>query len=135
MTFPTPLHAKVAELVAGFFEHRASVDTVLLVNSIARGKATPNSDLDIAVLVEEGTSPDQMGQMEAAWLRYASASGTVNEFLNHGPYTKIHLDLFDGSFVPTACLNICGSKRNFLLSLAPSAVFILMNGFNMLYFL
>ena len=99
MTFPTSNHAKTAELIAGFFEHRPSVDTVLLVNSTARNKATGKSDLDVAVLVGEGTTASEMVEMEAAWTRFASSSGTVTEFLNLGPYTKIHLDLFDGRFV------------------------------------
>ena len=37
--------------VVDFFGQRAETEAVLLVNSCARGKATPDSCLDIAVLV------------------------------------------------------------------------------------
>jgi len=50
--FPTPAHESAARLVDDFFAAQSSVDTVLVVNSCARGTATPESDLDLAILVE-----------------------------------------------------------------------------------
>jgi predicted nucleotidyltransferase len=100
MTFPTKLHGKVAELIGGFFEHRSSVDTVLVVNSIARGKGTAESDLDMAILVKKDTAAVLIQEMEATWQRFASRTATVGQFQNLGPYSKIHLDFFDGTFTP-----------------------------------
>jgi predicted nucleotidyltransferase len=102
MNFPTVQHARVAELLAGFFENRSSVDTVLVVNSCARGKAIAESDLDMAVLVEPGTSRGLTQEMEAAWHSFASRNATIAQFMRRGPYSKIHLDLFDGHFDPVA---------------------------------
>lgn len=102
MNFPTRLHARVAELFAGFFAHRESVDTVMAVNSCARGTATPQSDLDLAVLAAPGTPPGVMRDLEAAWERFAARNGAVAEFRRMGPFSHVHIDVFDGGFTPTA---------------------------------
>ena len=51
-TFPTPLHQQVTAEIVAWFQHQPETEAVLLVNSCARGKATPQSDLDLAVLVK-----------------------------------------------------------------------------------
>jgi predicted nucleotidyltransferase len=48
--FPTILHQDTAELVRDYFLITSNVDTVLVVNSCARGQAVPESDLDFAIL-------------------------------------------------------------------------------------
>jgi predicted nucleotidyltransferase len=53
-SFPTKLHQDTAELVRDYFLAIPGVDTVLVVNSCARGQAVPESDLDFAIL----TKPD-----------------------------------------------------------------------------
>lgn len=56
-SFPTKLHQDVAELVRDYFFTIPNVDTVLVVNSCARGKAVPESDLDFAILIKPNTLP------------------------------------------------------------------------------
>ena len=51
LRFPTALHEEVAELARNFFSAHPSVDTILVVNSCARGRAVAGSDLDMAVLI------------------------------------------------------------------------------------
>src|SRR5207248_9994511 len=51
LKFPTELHREVAELAGDFFSAHAQVDTILVVNSCARGRAVTGSDLDLAVLI------------------------------------------------------------------------------------
>src|SRR5437667_388490 len=46
--FPTKLHQDTAELIRDYFLTISSVDTVLVVNSCARGQAVPESYLDNA---------------------------------------------------------------------------------------
>ena len=48
---PTVLHQRAADAIVAFFHTQPHVDAVLLVNSCARGTATPESDLDVAVRV------------------------------------------------------------------------------------
>ena len=47
--FPTSLHRDTTELVHDYFSEISTVDTVLVVNSCARGQAAPESDLNFAV--------------------------------------------------------------------------------------
>jgi hypothetical protein len=49
-SFPTLLHQDAAELVRDYFRTIPNVDSVLVVNSCARGQAVPESDLDFAIL-------------------------------------------------------------------------------------
>ena len=58
--FPTDLHQQTAELVQNFFSSLPEVDTFLVVNSCARGQASPESDLDFAVLVNAGTTSSEI---------------------------------------------------------------------------
>jgi predicted nucleotidyltransferase len=50
--FPTSRHSAAAAVVQDFFTERPDVDTILVVNSCARGVATTDSDLDFAILVK-----------------------------------------------------------------------------------
>jgi predicted nucleotidyltransferase len=101
MGFPTALHQDVAELAADFFAGRALVDTVLLVNSCARGQATPDSDVDLAILVNLETPADDLQALERSWREFAAVQPVVSAFRRSGRFTQIHLDVFDGQFVPS----------------------------------
>ncbi len=48
--YPTKLHRETVEVRQDFFLRQLNIDTILLVNSHARGKATLESDSDIAIL-------------------------------------------------------------------------------------
>ncbi len=72
------------------------VRSVLLVNSCARGVATPESDLDLAILVDPGLPDPQRLAIEAEWIRFRGEDETLRRFARRGPFSSIHLDLFDG---------------------------------------
>ena len=101
IVFPATLHRQVAELAGEFFANRASVDTVLVVNSCARGRATPESDLDMAVLVQPTLAAEDVRASEEEWRRFVAAQPTIAEFKQAGAFAHVHLDLFDGRFVPS----------------------------------
>jgi hypothetical protein len=100
--FPTPLHQQVARLAYDFFNGDTLVDTVLVVNSCARGQATPDSDLDLAVLVRASAAARGLQDLETAWRSFMTASPVVAEFRKSGRFSQVHLDLFDGHVVPGA---------------------------------
>ena len=100
LSFPTPLHQDVANLARGFFEKQPLVDTVLIVNSCARGKAIPESDLDIAVLAAPDAPAEAIGRLEASWRSFAAADQRVNEYQRSSRFAAVHLDVFDGRFTP-----------------------------------
>jgi len=69
--FPTRLHNDVAEIVSSYFSNISCVDTVLVVNSCARGVAVPESDLDFAILIQPKTTPAEIKKIEMAWQAYS----------------------------------------------------------------
>jgi predicted nucleotidyltransferase len=74
MYYPTSEHEKAAEKVTAHFSKVSEVDSVLLTCSCARGKASPDSCLDMAVLVKAEISTDTMNEInkKAARLRELS---------------------------------------------------------------
>lgn len=97
--FPTELHEQAAELASEFFLARIQVDTVLIVNSVARGQALPQSDLDMAVLVDPSVSGDEIERLTAQWLDYAANHPLVHQLAQANRFGHIHLDVIDGRFV------------------------------------
>jgi predicted nucleotidyltransferase len=100
LAFPTPLHQQVADLTNDFFTAHAQVDTVVVVNSCARGRATPESDLDLAVLVAPETTAQDVQQLEKLWGEFSIRHPLVREFKNTGPFAHLHVDVFDGRVTP-----------------------------------
>jgi len=96
--FPTVAHEHAAEEITRFFAEHAATEVVLLTNSCARGKATPDSCLDLLVLVAAG-SP-QRDELEAEWERFEAGSDAVVELAQAGRWSEVHLDVRDGTFAP-----------------------------------
>jgi predicted nucleotidyltransferase len=100
-SFPTMLHQDTAELVRDYFLAISNVDTVLVVNSCARGQAVPESDLDFAVLVKPETTRIQIENIETAWLSYSVNQPTFLKYKKSSQFAHLHLDIIDGSYTPT----------------------------------
>jgi predicted nucleotidyltransferase len=98
--FPTVLHQEAAGVVTSYFSAIPQVDTILLVNSCARGVAAPESDLDFAILVEPGTSAFQRMEIETAWQSYSNSQATLSRFNHSGPFAHLHLDVIEGNYQP-----------------------------------
>lgn len=101
LSFPTILHQNTAELVRDYFLTIPNVDTVLVVNSCARGKAVPESDLDLAILVKPETTPTEIENIEIAWLHYSLSHPTILEYKNSNQFAHLHIDIIDGKYTPT----------------------------------
>lgn len=113
--YPTPQHQAAAAQIVDFFAHQAGVDGVLLVNSIARGKATADSCLDIIVLVEErlrdpgnGATVLERGEnrgtddLYAAWQAAPETKALLIDLGVAGRFAEAHLDIIDGRVFPGA---------------------------------
>lgn len=100
VVFPTPLHQEVSEHLTTFFKTQPNVDAVLLVNSCARGKATPESDVDVAVLVSPTLGHEEKVALEQHWLQYYSSEVIFEKLRQLGRFTNVHLDLIDGKYTP-----------------------------------
>ena len=100
-TFPTSLHQDTADLISNYFLQIQSVDTVLVVNSCARGQALSESDLDFAILVKPITTPTEIKNIETSWQTYCNTQSTFLKYKRSNPFAHIHLDIIDGNYIPT----------------------------------
>jgi len=101
LSFPTKLHQDSAELIRDYFLAISNVDTVLVVNSCARGKAAPESDLDFAILVKPGTAAAEIKNIEQAWRIYSEKQPTFLKYKQSSQFAHLHLDIIDGNYKPT----------------------------------
>lgn len=90
--YPTDAHARAADEITRFFAARPEIDAVLLVNSCARGLATPDSCLDLLVLGDPALEP--------AWEAFAAESDAVAELARTGRWAEVHLDVDRCDFEP-----------------------------------
>lgn len=100
LRFPTALHQQTAEIARGFFAGRPHVDTVLVVNSCARGVATPESDLDMAVLAHQIPELD-LRALESEWTSFAASDPVIGRFRQAGHFSHLHLDVITADYQPT----------------------------------
>jgi hypothetical protein len=89
--YPTEAHARAADEIVTFFAADQRTDAVLLTNSCARGKATPDSCLDVQVLARD---PDALWE---AWERHAAGSPAIAALAGAGRFSELHLDVIGGS--------------------------------------
>jgi len=101
LRFPTEIHREVSELVKDFFSAHAHVDTILVVNSCARGRAVAGSDLDLAVLITPAAASQAVQSLETMWQEFSVTHPLIRQFRNTGRFTQVHVDVFDGRMIPT----------------------------------
>lgn len=97
LAYPTAAHERAAGAITAFFAGRDSVDLVLQTNSCARGKATPDSCLDIAVIVAEGTP---VAPLEAEWRAFHASEPAFAALAAAGAFSDVHLDIVDLRIAP-----------------------------------
>jgi predicted nucleotidyltransferase len=98
--FPTKLHQDAAEIVRDYFLSKPGVDTVLVVNSCARGQAVAESDLDIAILAKPGTDTNRIKTFETDWLNYSASQLAILRYKQSTPFSHLHLDIITGNYIP-----------------------------------
>jgi predicted nucleotidyltransferase len=101
LRFPTERHREVAELARDFFCSHAYVDTILVVNSCARGRAVAGSDLDMAVLMMPTAPSREVQSLTMKWQQFMATDGKANRFRSTGRFAQVHVDVFDGRMMPT----------------------------------
>jgi predicted nucleotidyltransferase len=100
--FPTEQHASAAEAIAAAFGADEQVDTILITNSCARGRATPESDLDLVLLTRSGATPEDVKALEARWSTFVAVDEAVQAYRRIGPNAYLHVDVITGHYEPTA---------------------------------
>ena len=97
--YPTPAHERAAHAVVAVMSELRGSEAVILAGSCARGKATPDSCLDIVVLASPETDREGRRALEARWERAYQADVAFKELRSVGRYSQVHLDVTDGRFV------------------------------------
>lgn len=100
IAFPTELHRQATEAIKDFFLEQLNIDTILLLNSLARGKAKPESDIDIAILVSQATTIKEKIRLESTWKDFLDSNLTLTLYRNSDKFAQVHLDIIDGIFEP-----------------------------------
>ena len=98
--YPTSLHAEAAEGVCAFFSARPDVEAVLLVGSTARGRASRDSCLDIAVLLRPSVLAAHRDDLTGSWSEYCESSDAIKSLRTAGAFSQVDLELIDGRFTP-----------------------------------
>jgi hypothetical protein len=99
--YPGVYHQKAAEKFAAFFCNRPGVDAILLVNSCARGQASPDSCLDLAVILTPEAFKQAGAVFENDWEIYYRGEPVFAELEKSGLYSNIEPHFCDGTFSPT----------------------------------
>ena len=100
LLYPTRSHAETAEAAVGFFSDRPEVDAVILAGSCARGKASPNSCVDLLVLVPPDVAPVRRQRLEEGWLDFHDREPVFQKLQLVGKYSHVDLNFIDGVFKP-----------------------------------
>lgn len=98
--YPSPEHAAAAEEVLAFFRDSGAAEAVLLTNSCARGRASRDSCLDMAVLLTPATLASRGPALEARWQGYHDGAPAFRDLEAVGAFSELHLDIIDGLFAP-----------------------------------
>ena len=96
--YPTPAHAAAAQAIVERFADE--VDGVLLLNSCARGKASPDSCLDIGLLLRPERYAANSALLEQTWERWHAQTAVFRQLEAAGHFAEIHLDVFNGVYAP-----------------------------------
>lgn len=74
--YPTPEHAQAAQSIVAFFSTFSETEAVILTGSCARGKASPDSCLDILILLRPEVFLSARETLGRRWEDFYGATGT-----------------------------------------------------------
>lgn len=97
-TFPTELHEKTAFEINEYFKKIDDVKAILLTCSCARGKATKDSCLDMAILLSPKINRRKKNEITEGWNEELQNKLHYKELGKVGKYSHIDLEFIDGKF-------------------------------------
>ena len=99
--YPTPEHQGAAEAIVEFFTTIPEIETVCLICSCARGKASRDSCLDILALGKPETMSTVQADIQKVWDEFYTTDPIFQKLAAVGKYAHVDLEFSDGHFVPT----------------------------------
>lgn len=98
--YPTIQHEQAAETIVHFFAASSMVEAVILICSCARGKASRDSCLDMAVLIQPEIFGTEQEGLTKQWSEFYKQEAVFKKLQQVGKYSHVDLEFFDGCFVP-----------------------------------
>lgn len=98
--YPSKEHKEASEAIVRFFSALRDVEAVILIGSCARGKATRDSCLDIAVLVPPEVLSTKEAALEQQWSDFYKEEAVFKKLRKVGKYSHVDLEFIDGKFAP-----------------------------------
>jgi predicted nucleotidyltransferase len=98
--YPTAEHEQAAEAIVKLFSSFPEVEAITLVGSCARGKASSDSCLDIAILMSPETLLIKRTVLEQQWNNFYETAPVFKRLQEVGAYSHVDLDFIDGCFTP-----------------------------------
>jgi len=99
-SFPTDHHQAAAEAVVDYWALRPETQAVLLTCSCARGRAVPDSCVDMSIVV----APERLRATQSAiwprFERYCRENAACQALKARVPWSAVDADLIDGTFSP-----------------------------------
>lgn len=92
--FPTPAHERAADAIVACFAEQQETEAVLLTNSCACAKATPDSCLDMQVIAPAAARD----ALEERWATFEADCRQMRALSTAGRWSELHLDVEDGRF-------------------------------------
>lgn len=99
--YPTPEHQHAAETVVDFFAAVPEIETVCLICSCARGKASRDSCLDILALGRPEAMSTAQADLQKTWDEFYTTDPIFQKLAAVGRYAHVDLEFSDGCFAPT----------------------------------
>ncbi len=98
--FPTDVHRAAAEAVVDYFAPLPRIQAVLLTCSCARGRAAPESCVDMAVLLDPGDLPLFRDQESARLNAFLASNAACVALQRRVPWGGAEMDRISGEFTP-----------------------------------
>ena len=98
--YPTLQHEQSAQAVVDYFKIHSEVLAVLLTCSCARGKATRDSCLDLAVLIPPELSQPDRYQLKHDWQSFYRSEAVFARQEEVGAFSQVDLEFHTGEFSP-----------------------------------
>src|SRR6185369_14365964 len=93
-------HQKAADAIVEHFVSNYKIDTVLLVNSCARGRANRDSCLDIVIVTNPDDERTSLQALAFGWEEIEKLSQVIQDLYKVGKYSVVHPDFIHCVFIP-----------------------------------
>lgn len=98
--YPTEQHEAAAHAIVAYFAERDEVAAVLLTCSCARGKATSDSCLDMAILLDATVDDATRKTLDERWQHFHATTAAFQALRQVGRFSHVDLDFVTCHFSP-----------------------------------